>query len=108
MRIFERWTVAIAVALSVVAGVVWAGQAAEQAKPAQQPSIPSTPAEVPRMEAAEVKRLVDSRQAVLVDVRSREAWDSGHAEGALHIPLAELSARLKELPKDKLIAAYCT
>ena len=44
----------------------------------------------------------------VLDVRRRDEWDSGHLDGALHIPLDSLTARLKELPKDKLIAAYCT
>jgi 3-mercaptopyruvate sulfurtransferase SseA len=95
------------VAVCGLIGLVWAEQAAP-AKSAAQPAVPATAAEAPRMEAAEVRRLVERGEAVLVDVRSREAWDSGHAEGALHIPLTELGARLKELPKDKLIAAYCT
>ena len=97
-----------AAALLCLLGFAPAEEAAAQAKPASQPAVPSAAADVLRMEAAEVKRLVDKGEAVLVDVRSREAWDSGHAEGALHIPLADLTARLKELPKDKLIAAYCT
>jgi predicted sulfurtransferase len=71
-------------------------------------AVPSSAEEAPRMEAAEVKRLVDKGEAVLVDVRNKVAWDGGHAEGALHIPVDEVANRLKELPKDKLIAAYCT
>jgi predicted sulfurtransferase len=71
-------------------------------------AVPATAEEAPRIEGAEVKRLVDKGDAVLVDVRNKAGWDSGHAEGAIHIPEAQLAARLKELPKDKLIAAYCT
>jgi predicted sulfurtransferase len=74
---------------------------------AQQP-IPETAPQAPRIEGAEVKRLVDKGEAVVVDVRSKEAWDLGHVQGALHIPLNDLPHRLKELPKEKLIAAYCT
>ena len=66
------------------------------------------PAEAPRVEAEEVKRLVEKGEAVIVDVRGKDAYDLEHAEGALHIPVAEIESRLAELPKDKLIAAYCT
>jgi predicted sulfurtransferase len=73
-----------------------------------QPAVPATADQAPRIEGADVKRLVDKGEAVLLDVRNQTGWDAGHAEGAIHIPEAQLAARLKELPKDKLIAAYCT
>ena len=64
--------------------------------------------DAPRIVAEELKRLVAKGEAVIVDVRSQSAWDFGHIDGAIHIPLADLPSRLKELPKDKLIACYCT
>ncbi len=64
--------------------------------------------DVDRIEAQEAKRLVDKGEAIIVDVRSRAAWDMGHVQGALHIPTEELDARLSQLPKDKLIITYCT
>jgi predicted sulfurtransferase len=71
-------------------------------------SAAAGPAEAPRVEAEEVKRLAARGEAVIVDVRNKDAYDLEHAEGALSIPLNELEGRLAELPKDKLIAAYCT
>ncbi len=65
-------------------------------------------AEPPRVMPEEVKRLVAQREAVIVDVRPKEAYDFEHAEGAISIPLDQLEGRLAELPKDKFIAAYCT
>jgi len=62
----------------------------------------------PRVTPEEVKRLAGKGEVVIVDVRSREAYDAEHAEGAISIPLQDLEARLSELPKSKLIAAYCT
>ena len=41
-------------------------------------------------------------------MRGKSNYDISHADGALSIPLGELESRLGELPKDKLIAAYCT
>ena len=64
--------------------------------------------DVDRIEAQDAKRLVDKGEAVIVDVRSRAAWDMGHVQGALHVPTEELDARLSQLPKDKLIITYCT
>jgi rhodanese-related sulfurtransferase len=64
--------------------------------------------EVWRITAEELKPLVTKGEAILLDVRGKSAWDAGHIEGAVHIPMAELRQRLGELPKDKVIAAYCT
>jgi rhodanese-related sulfurtransferase len=47
---------------------------------------------------------------LLIDVRSRAAWDQGHVPGALHLPVAELEARLAELPPpqaDPELVVYC-
>jgi rhodanese-related sulfurtransferase len=66
------------------------------------------PAEATRIEADEAVRLAAKGEAVVLDVRNKLAFDGSHAEGALHIPLGEIANRLSELPKDKLIAAYCT
>lgn len=48
-----------------------------------------------------------SGEAILVDVRPREEYVAGHLPDALSIPLAELRKRLKELPRDAEIVAYC-
>jgi predicted sulfurtransferase len=64
--------------------------------------------DAPRIVAEELKQLVAKGEAVIVDVRSKSAWDYSHIDGAIHIPLAELESRLRELPKEKLIACYCT
>jgi rhodanese-related sulfurtransferase len=46
---------------------------------------------------------------VMLDVREQDEWEAGHAPGALHIPLAELPARLGELPDpdDGTLAVVC-
>ena len=43
----------------------------------------------------------------LLDVREDDEWTAGHIDGAQHIPLGELSARLGELPKEQTIVAVC-
>jgi len=44
---------------------------------------------------------------VLLDVRPALEFEAGHIAGARSIPVAELQKRLKELPKDREIVAYC-
>ena len=41
--------------------------------------------------------------AFLVDVRDPDEWRAGHIDGARHIPLADLPARLGELPPGELV-----
>ncbi len=71
-------------------------------------AAPAFAAEPPRMTAEELKPKVDAGDAVLLDVRSAAAFATEHAKGAIHVPLDALEARLGELPKNRLIAAYCT
>ncbi|HZP92413.1 MAG TPA: metalloregulator ArsR/SmtB family transcription factor [Burkholderiales bacterium] len=44
---------------------------------------------------------------VVIDVRPAEEFAAGHLPYARSLPLSELKKRLKELPADKPIVAYC-
>jgi len=44
---------------------------------------------------------------VLIDVRTPEEFASGHIQGAIDIPVEELSDRLSEVPHDIPIVVYC-
>jgi rhodanese-related sulfurtransferase/DNA-binding transcriptional ArsR family regulator len=55
----------------------------------------------------ELLERVHSGDAVVVDLRPAEEYDAGHIAGAISIPLAELRARLAELPAEVEIVAYC-
>jgi rhodanese-related sulfurtransferase len=43
----------------------------------------------------------------VLDVRPVEEYQAGHIRGAVSIPLPELKRRVRELPADKEIVAYC-
>lgn len=43
----------------------------------------------------------------LLDVRPPDEFADGHLPGALNIPLAELKARLNEIPSGAEVVAYC-
>jgi rhodanese-related sulfurtransferase len=45
--------------------------------------------------------------AILVDVREPAEWAAGHAEGARHIPLAQLGQRQRELPVGRPVITVC-
>ncbi len=57
---------------------------------------------VPSVPAAEVP--ADAR---LLDVREADEWAAGHAPGARHLPMSELTARLEELPDDDPLYVVC-
>jgi rhodanese-related sulfurtransferase len=39
------------------------------------------------------------KKAVIIDVREKDEWNAAHIEGAIHIPLNEISNRVSELVK---------
>jgi rhodanese-related sulfurtransferase len=57
---------------------------------------------VPQVPAAVVPKDV-----FLVDVREPDEWMAGHAPGAKHIPLGEVSARYQEIPRDCDVYLIC-
>jgi rhodanese-related sulfurtransferase/DNA-binding transcriptional ArsR family regulator len=50
---------------------------------------------------------IDDGSAILLDVRPAGEFAAGHLKGALSIPVSELASRLRELPRDQQIVAYC-
>ena len=51
--------------------------------------------------------LNQGQSPVLLDVREKWEVDLCRLPEALHIPLAELSARVAEIPADRDIVVYC-
>lgn len=64
-----------------------------------------------RLEAISGRELLGRLKAgdplVVIDVRPSEEYRAGHVVGAVSIPLAELEHRLRELPQEREIVAYC-
>jgi hypothetical protein len=67
-----------------------------------------TPETIQRVSAAETKRAYESGQAIILDVRSRTAYEDQRIPGSINIPLEELDQRLGELDKEQWVIAYCT
>src|SRR5262245_47033485 len=105
----------LAVAAIAVVALVAFALMRQNKPPAQQEAAPppaSTttvpPAEVPFIEQAEAKQLLDRNAAAMLDVRDVDAFLASHVSGALQIPLARVQGEIPYLPKDKPIVAYCT
>ena len=78
---------------------------------AQKSKAPTDPARVPRMQPADVQKLVAKNQVVLVDVRSAQAYAAGHLDGAISIPASEIEARAAELRRragTRQVVLYCS
>ena len=75
-----------------------------------QGDIPQSEAAVHRVTVDEAKAALDSGAAIIVDVRSQEAYDASHVAGALFIPLGAFETDITsvDLPKDQWIITYCT
>lgn len=56
--------------------------------------------------AALLQRLRDE-SVLLLDVRPEEEYRHGHLAGARSIPIDKLEERLRELPRDQTVVAYC-
>jgi predicted sulfurtransferase len=88
----------------VIVSVVWLAGCGSP-----RPSVPATVKQVPRIRAQELKRMLDAGEDVIVvDTRSRQAYEHGHLPGAVSIPESETEARQGELSREAKIVLYCT
>jgi rhodanese-related sulfurtransferase len=58
-------------------------------------------------EREQILALVRDGAVTLLDVRPAREFEAGHLPGARSVPLAELPARLRDLPRDREVVAYC-
>lgn len=52
-------------------------------------------------------RMINQKQAVLVDVRPAEAYQAGHIAQARSLPLADIEQKAASLPKNKPLVIVC-
>jgi len=77
----------------------------ESPTPTATTTVPST---YQNLSVDEAKLLIQEEvNLVVLDVRTKEEYESGHLPNAILIPVAELQDRLAELDKDKKILVYC-
>jgi 3-mercaptopyruvate sulfurtransferase SseA len=104
------WVGTIAIAAVALPSVL-----AAQAKPAASPvPAPAAPAAQPafvaeRITVDELKKLQEADKVLVVDVRSAEAYKSGHIPGAVSAPLGEIDKHVPTLKSArKALVTYCT
>src|SRR5262245_29740179 len=90
-------------------GATTAGSSAAQSTTAIPPPNQNAEEKIPRVKVEEAKKLVAEGKAIIIDVRGADAYKASHIKGALDVPLTKLNeGEFKDLPKDKLIIAYCS
>jgi len=62
---------------------------------------------VQQISAWDLHTLLESGDAVVIDVREPFEWHEGHVAGALHVPMFEAVRRAGELPADRPKAVVC-
>jgi ArsR family transcriptional regulator len=55
----------------------------------------------------ELARHLEDGLVTVLDVRPEDEFAAGHLPRAINIPLRELKRRLRDLPKDREVVAYC-
>jgi rhodanese-related sulfurtransferase/DNA-binding transcriptional ArsR family regulator len=55
----------------------------------------------------ELENMINNNHVLLMDVRPSIEFEFGHITGAISLPMNELMTKLKTLPTDKEIIAYC-
>lgn len=59
------------------------------------------------MSRTELQKRLNAGDVVVLDVRPTVEYAAGHIRGARSLPLADLTRRLREVPKDSDVVAYC-
>lgn len=115
MRLFIIVTLAICLA----GGVLTACNSNEtlltqnNAAPPQGKTTPipgaATPADnAKRITAEELHKLWEKNEVVIIDTRAEVAYKQEHIKGSISMPTGTVLQRIDELPKNKMIVAYCT
>ena len=82
----------------------------EPTSPPSPDALPESEASVPRVGVEEAMVALAAGAALIVDVRSPDAYALSHIKGSINIPLGEveLNAAGLSLDKEQWIITYCT
>jgi rhodanese-related sulfurtransferase len=95
-RVTELWTALRDVAVAHVAGIERLAD-----------SYLGDRREIEPITRKELVSRLRRRDVVVLDVRPRSEYAAGHIPGARSVPPQEVRKRLRELPKDTEVVAYC-
>lgn len=77
--------------------------------PTRGKAIPTSVEQVPRISPQDLRPMLNAGANVIVlDARSREAYDHSHIPGARSMPVDEVETLYRQLPQGAKIVTYCT
>jgi rhodanese-related sulfurtransferase len=59
------------------------------------------------MTRAELQRRLRDRDVIVLDVRPAPEFAAGHIPGARNVPISDLQQRLRQIPANTQVVAYC-
>jgi len=62
---------------------------------------------IPQVQPADLAESLRHGRVTLVDVRNATEWQSGHIDGARHVPLGYLADRSEDLPRTSAVVLQC-
>ena len=105
-----NWKLSVAALMlgSIILSIQPAPAQTQQAAPEKKPEETQKTTQPERIAVGDLKKKLESgEKLLLIDVR--EDWElkaDGAIAGAIHIPVAELDARMKDVPKDVQLIFY--
>jgi predicted small secreted protein len=118
MRLFFSLLAAVMLAVLLLAGcnskemkgnaVSGSGQSAT-ATTAPSSSTQNAPGDgVRRITTVELRDALEKGTAIVIDTRPLESYKQSHIKGSISVPVDQVQSRINELPRDKMIVAYCS
>ena len=112
VTLLKRWFVIMILGSAITAGLVAcnSNETLLSQKPANQAAPPASPPadNARRITAEELHKLWEKNDVVIIDTRQEPAYKAERIKGSILIPAGTVLNHLAELPRNKLIAAYCT
>ena len=106
-----RWFISLTLACVIAAGLLACNS--NETLISQKPANQATPAAPPadnarRIGVDELHKLWLANNVFIIDTRADSAYKQEHIKGSVSMPTGTVLDHIADLPKDKLIAAYCT
>src|SRR5205085_6385809 len=106
-----RWFILLTLGCVIAAGLLAcnSNETLLSQKPANQPPPASTPGDnARRIGVDELHKLWLTNDVFIIDTRADSAYKQEHIKGSVSMPTGTVLNHVADLPRDKLIAAYCT
>ena len=73
-----------------------------------QPASPNPADSARRIDVEELHKLWEKDEVLIIDTRSELDFKNSHIKNAISMPFGTVQDHIEELPRNKMIVAYCT